>query len=338
MPRLLFAAAALCALAWSGAAQAGTFSLTGEDLSYIAPPGETNRVFLILEEKPTRGFRLIDTGAVVTAGADCSSLGPNEAFCPTPNFVDHVLVSVDDEGDYVNTGAAANSVTRLEGGDGNDTLNSGFNLSATLDGGPGADVMSGELATVDYSSRTNPLTVTMGDGGVANDGEAGENDLISDDISEVLGGSGADTFTLTGVDGRVYGGAGADHISAIGLDFCGLNGGPGNDLIEADQGFCSLGGGSGNDTLIGGADDQLMGGGDGNDVVRGGPGPDSISGDDGADELIGGTGHDHVRGGSGNDTFRMKDGVDDFIDGNHGTDRAHVDKGLDELHDIEQLF
>ena len=32
------------------------------------------------------------------------------------------------------------------------------------------------------------------------------------------------------------------------------------------------------------------------------------------------------------------DGVADFLDGNHGTDRAHVDQGLDELHDIEQLF
>ena len=338
MRRVLLVAAALGALIWAGAAQAGTFALTGEDLTYVAPSGETNRVFLIREEKPVPGFRLIDTGAAVTAGAGCSSVGPNEAFCPTPNSVDEVLVSVDDEDDYVNTSASPSSLTRLEGGEGNDALYSGSNGSATLDGGPGADVMSGELATVDYSSRTNPLTVTMGDGGVANDGEADEMDLISDDVAEVLGGSGADTFTLTGIGGRVLAGPGADHISAIGLEHCGLSGGPGNDVIEADAGFCSMGGASGNDTLIGGVGTQLMGGGDGKDVLRGGPGDDSLAGDDNDDEIVGGKGPDHARGGSGNDTFRMKDGRDDFIDGNQGTDRAHVDQGLDELRDIEQLF
>jgi hypothetical protein len=135
MRRVLFIAATLGALTWAGAAQAGTFALTGEDLSYVAPSGETNRVFLIHEEKPVRGFRLIDTGAPVTAGAGCSSVGPNEAFCPTPDFVHHILVSLDDEDDYVNTSASSSSLTRLEGGDGNDALYSGFNSSATLDEG-----------------------------------------------------------------------------------------------------------------------------------------------------------------------------------------------------------
>ena len=293
--------------------------------------------FLISEERPVRGFRVIDTGAAVTAGAGCTSVGPNEAFCAIPDFPDHVLVSVDDMDDYVNTSAARPGETRLEGGAGNDALYSGQDFGAVLDGGPGADVFSGEGAVVDYSSRTNPLTVTMGDG-TANDGEPGEMDLIGDDVAEVIGGSGADTFTLTGFDGRVDAGYGNDHITAIGLSFCGLGGGPGNDVIEADNGFCSMGGGGGNDTLIGGEDVQLMSGGEGDDVLRGGPGGDSLAGDRGADELIGGTGHDHSRGGSGDDTFRMKDGVDDFVDGNQGTDRAHVDKGLDELHDIEHLF
>ena len=329
-------AAVLCALAWAGAAQAGTFSFDGTDVSYSAPSGETNRIFLISEERPVRGFRVIDSGAAVTAGAGCTSVGPHEAFCAIPNFPDHVLVSVDDMNDYVNTSAAVPGETRLEGGDGNDALYTGQDFAAVMDGGAGADVFEGELATVDYSSRTNPLTVTKGDG-LANDGEAGENDLIGH-VDTVIGGAGADTFTLTGFDGTVLAGGGNDHISAVGLSFCGLGGGPGNDVIEADDGFCSMGGGGGNDTLIGGDDDQLMSGGEGDDVLRGGPGRDSLAGDRGADELIGGKGHDHARGGSGDDTFRMKDGVDDFIDGNQGADRAHVDKGLDELHDIEQLF
>jgi len=338
MRRALFIAAALGALTWAGAAQAGTFALTGADLSYVAPSGETNRVFLIHEEKPVRGFRLIDAGAPVTAGASCSSLGPNEAFCPTPDSVDHVLVSVDDEDDYVNT-SASSSVTRLEGGDGNDALYSGFNSSATLEGGLGADVLSGEGATADYSARTNPLTVTMGDG-LANDGESGEHDLIANDVRGVLGGSGADTYTLTGTDALrlVDAGAGIDHLVAIGSNNCGLFGGPGNDQIEADHSHCGLSGGGDNDTIVGGDGRQFLDGGEGNDLLRAGPGPDSIAGEGGADEIVGGTGRDHMRGGSGDDTFRTKDGAEDFIDGNQGIDRAHADKGLDELHDIEQLF
>jgi Ca2+-binding RTX toxin-like protein len=338
MRRLLFSLTALCALAWAGAAQAGTFALTGEDLSYVAPSGETNRVFLIHEEKPVRGFRLIDTGAPVTAGASCSSVGPNEAFCPTPDSVDHVLVSVDDGDDYVNTSASSSSLTRLEGGNGNDALYPGSNSSATLDGGPGADVLSGEGATVDYSARTNPLTVTLGDG-LANDGEAGENDLIANNVRSVLGGSGADTYTLTGSDALrlVDAGAGIDHLVAIGSN-CGLFGGPGNDQIEADHSHCGLRGGGDNDTIVGGDGRQFLDGGEGNDVLRAGPGRDIIAGERGADEIIGGKGRDHARGGSGDDTFRMKDGLDDFIDGNQGIDRARVDKVLDELHDIEHLF
>ena len=56
-------AAGLCALAWAGAAQAGDVSSAGDDLSYVAPSGETNRVFLVSEERPVRGFRVIDSGA-----------------------------------------------------------------------------------------------------------------------------------------------------------------------------------------------------------------------------------------------------------------------------------
>lgn len=337
MRRSLVLAAALCALAWAGAAQAGTASISGNEVDYAAPSGEANRVFVVFEESPVRGARFIDTGAPVTAGAGCTSVGANEAFCATPDFPNQILVTTDDMDDYVNSAAATVTNVRLEGGAGSDTLYSGHNFNADQDGGPGADTMSGEGATVDYSARTNPLTVSLGDG-LANDGEAGENDLIGNDVSEVLGGSGNDTFTATGSSARVAGGPGADHITATGLAFCGLDGGKGNDRIETDGGFCTLGGASGNDVLVGGVDAQLMSGGDGSDVLKGGPGRDSLAGDGGDDELIGGKGRDHMRGGSDDDTFRARDGVSDFIDGNHGTDRAHVDQGLDEIHDIEQLF
>ena len=100
--------------------------------------------------------------------------------------------------DYVGTGAAS-LPQRIEGGDGNDTLDSGFQFGAVLDGGPGADVFQTSGGTVDYSSRTNPLTITVGDD-LPNDGEAGENDFVPDGVAMIFAGDGADTISLD--DGR----------------------------------------------------------------------------------------------------------------------------------------
>ena len=63
-----------------------------------------------------------------------------------------------------------------------------------------------------------------------------------------------------------------------------------------------------------------------------------MTGGGGADELIGGQAKDTMIGGGGNDTFRAKDGFRDVLRGNSGTDRAHIDQGLDELNSIERLF
>ena len=150
----------------------------------------------------------------MTAGAGCASVGANEAFCTIPDFPDHVFVSVDDMNDYVNTSAALPGETRLEGGVGNDSLYAGED-SAVLDGGAGQT--SSKASSRRWTTRrgTNPLTVTIGDG-LANDAEAGENDLIGQ-VAAVIGGSGADTFTLTALDGRLYGEHGNDHITTNGL-------------------------------------------------------------------------------------------------------------------------
>jgi hypothetical protein len=84
MRLLLVTVAALCALAWAGAAQAGTVSVSGDDVTLAAAASEVNRVVVAFEEDPVRGVRVVDLGAPLTAGAGCSSVGANEAFCPTP--------------------------------------------------------------------------------------------------------------------------------------------------------------------------------------------------------------------------------------------------------------
>jgi len=329
-------AAVFGALAWAGAAQAGTVSVTGDDVNFVAGASEVNRVVVAFEEDSVRGVRVVDIGASLTAGAGCSSAGSNEAFCPTPN-VGKILLTLDDEDDWANTaGVPDGHDVRLEGGDGNDTLNSGANRNAVQDGGPGADYFSGEGATVDYSARTEPLTVTTWDG-VANDGEAGEGDN-ADDVNGILGGHAADSVTVNKSFMFVSGGAGNDELIDYSDAGTVLVGGPGRDVLKS-IGFQDSGlhGGDGNDTLIGGNGSQFFDGGKGNDLLRGGSGRDLMLGGSGADELIAGTARDTLRGGTGNDTLRSKDAFKDLVYGNRGTDRAHVD-GRDILAGIEELF
>jgi Ca2+-binding RTX toxin-like protein len=336
MRLLSLTAAALCALAWAGVAQAGTVSVSGDDVTFVAAPSEVNRVVVALEEDPVRGVRVVDIGAALSAGDGCNSAGSNEAFCPTPN-VGKILLTLDDEDDWANTaGVPDGHDVRLEGGEGADTLDSGENRNAVQDGGPGADSLSGEGATVDYSVRTNPLTVTAWDG-LPNDGEAGEGDNV-DRVHGVLGGHAADSVTVNKSFMFVSGGAGNDEL----IDFSDagtvLVGGPGSDVLKS-LGFqdSRLHGGDGNDTLIGGNGAQFFDGGRGNDLLRGGPGRDLMLGGSGADELIAGTARDTLRGGTGNDTLRSKDAFKDVVNGDQGTDRAHVD-GRDILAGIEELF
>ena len=338
MRKLVSCAIAVLALGTAGVAQAGSLSFADGVVTYAAGASEGNRVVVALEEQPVRGVRVADVGAPVTAGAGCTSVGPNEGFCATPDLPDDIVVTLDDQNDYVNTSAVNALPIRLEGGEGNDDLNSGQNQFAVQDGGPGADMFSGEGATVDYSSRTNPVTVSISDN-VANDGETGENDLVTSDVQGILGGHGADTVTLNQeFDTFVSGGPGNDELVDNGGEFNELSGGPGDDFLQTYTVDSTLRGGDGDDTLIGGNGDQDLYGGDGADLLRGGTKPDFLSGGRGADELIGGTGRDQIRGGSGNDTFRARDGEADSLNGDRGTDRAHVDTGLDHLSNIERVF
>jgi Ca2+-binding RTX toxin-like protein len=135
---------------------------------------------------------------------------------------------------------------RLDGGDGDDVLRGGDGADV-LDGALGADVLrgGGGLDTVLYTTRTAPVSVTLG---VTNgdDGETAEGDTVGSDIEIVRGGAGDDTLVGGLGPEELYGRAGDDT----------LNGGPGSgDLLD---------GGDGADTLIDrdGLIDRLVCGGD----------------------------------------------------------------------------
>ncbi len=132
------------------------------------------------------------------------------------------------EGDTINAGDGNDTVA---GGDGNDYLTGGAGAD-DLGGGGGFDEAS-------YAGATAPLTLSIGDG--PNDGAAGENDDIRDDVEALAGGSGNDVLTGTAGPNRLIayggqdvlrGGAGPDEL--IGWDDEDeLDAGPGPDRVQA---------------------------------------------------------------------------------------------------------
>ncbi|MDP9402359.1 MAG: fibronectin type III domain-containing protein [Actinomycetota bacterium] len=209
----------------------------------------------------------------------------------------------------------------LTGGAGSDTENGGAgedeleqenqaNGGDTLIGGPGSD-------TVDYSGRTNAVTVHASDNN-ANDGEAAEGDNVGrefHDIENITGGKGNDSLTGTGAANVISGGAGDDTESGLGGDDTftegttangsdSLNGGDGTgDLVDYSTRSTSL-----VVTIDGTSGDGELGENDNVAVdvenLNGGSGNDTITGSSSANTLTGNAGTDTLNGGTGDDTFK----------------------------------
>jgi len=230
----------------------------------------------------------------------------------------------------------------LDGGDGDDTLDGGSG-DDTIDAGTastcvggcwdwidegtsdnGSDVFLATLgtATVDYSGRTNPVTVTIG-AGLTNDGESGEKDDVQATIYEVIGGAGDDTLTADAAGSALAGGPGADE----------LNSGAGTDVLDysTDTAGVSVDLSTDSDATIVGVQPTVSGGDAEGDVVSagfediwGGDGNDTLIGDDAVNGIDGGAGNDAITGGLGADILTGWTGDDTF-------DEGAVTSGLDTI-------
>lgn len=342
MRGLVTAAAIAAAFGGADVAQAGTVTLTNGVMAFEAAPGEANRVFVI---RDLSGMRLFDLGVPVTAGGGCTQVNASEAFCASDDLtLLEIDVAADDENDYVDLQPAGSFLSsKLDGGDGDDTLYGGFAFAGNVfDGGSGADTFGGDGdGTVDYSERTNPVTVTVGDE-LANDGEAGEGDFVPAGIRQVYGGHAADTLIAMNAPnvGAAYlnGGEGDDHLSALQQGWTAiLDGNAGDDVLRTVGPDGTIFGGSGDDVLIGAHNGQALWGQSGEDTLRGRGGRDFLKGGAGADTLNGGRGKDTLLGNDGNDTFVARDGKPDYLDGRGGTDKARAD-AFDHVVRIEEAF
>ncbi|WNJ98133.1 LamG-like jellyroll fold domain-containing protein [Thalassospiraceae bacterium LMO-JJ14] len=180
--------------------------------------------------------------------------------------------------------------------------------SETLEGGSGADTISGNGGHDQLYGASGDDILNGGDGNDSLFGEAG------DDVMD--------------------GGTGHDYMS----------GGAGNDTLSAGDGDDTLDGGAGNDDMFGGSGHDVMLGGDGNDNLVAGDGDDRLYGGEGDDNLDGGSGHDRLYGGDGNDVISggygndtIEGGLgDDVLTGGTGQDRFEMDaqSGHDIIQDI----
>lgn len=248
------------------------------------------------------------------------------------------------EGDDVILGGEAGAF--LLGGPGSDLLRS--SVPSVLDGGPGADTLDAEgtFDTVLYSDRFRRVLVSLN--GRRDDGEKGENDLVTG-AEKIVTGSGADVIIGNSRENLIQAGAGNDVVYAGGGNdrvygdsvACGAfdSGGPGGaDRIHGQSGRDSLFGCGGNDAIYGGAGSDFIAGKDGADRLLGLARADRIVGGRGRDTIVGGRGADDLRGQEGNDIFYARDGRADKVLGWTGRDRARTDRGLDRLSSIERLF
>jgi Ca2+-binding RTX toxin-like protein len=128
---------------------------------------------------------------------------------------------------------------RLVGGPGNDSL-FGLDGNDSIDGGTGTDSLSGGAGVdlADYSKRTENLKLDLD--GIADDGAAGEKDMLLADFENLTGGSGSDWIVGNGSNNVIHGGAGNDT----------LEGSSGNDSLFGEAGIDKLYGQSGDDTLF----------------------------------------------------------------------------------------
>lgn len=242
-------------------------------ISVSADPGKTNNITItpVDPAQPSGAVIIRDSGDVLKKGTNCEVSG-NGIRCN--GFVQYIQINLGDKDDFVTN--LSTIPIRVTGGDGNDIVNGGAGDSRftggpgddTLNGGKGNDILVAEILAdgkdtligrggvdgVDYTSRINPLTVSLD--GVANDGLTGENDNIAADVENILGGKVGDTLTGNDLDNQINAGNGDDTINAKGGKDT-VNGGAGSDTLAdpADNAVDTLNGGADVDTCTGGAED-----------------------------------------------------------------------------------
>jgi Ca2+-binding RTX toxin-like protein len=228
-------------------------------------------------------------------------------------------------GDHLSNLAGMDAL--LEGGDGDDTLSA--SSGGRLIGGKGNDRFEagpGSRTTVSYEERgsTEPVQARIPEAdatGVQPNGGPGENDTISPNVANLVGGQGADRLTGNRESNRLDGGPGFDVLDGgLGSDV--IFGNEDNDVVLYDgrsrgvtvdlsrTGRVNGEPGEGDEIE---SDVEIVAGTPFNDVITGSERNEDLYGQAGNDRLNGGKGHDGLFGGPGADTIFTRDATEDRI-------------------------
>ena len=278
---------------------------------------------------------------------------------------DTVAVVLGGNGNDSLSAAGSTRAHTLKGGPGNDTLTGGSGNDILLGGDgvlqvDGDDVFIGNMATVDYSGRTTPLTVTMnaaGAGGAdANDGDPASTRHVQTATAAAAGATiVASTNTVTGLAQMNAGSVGRRLIiagSASGHDdgsyrivsvpsatsvVLNATDTAANAMWADDNAaawtFAEDAGPEKDEVrcrfIVGSATAANTITGDANDNrITGGSAADTLVGGAGADTLLGQSGADTLYGGAGDDTLVGGPGNDTLVGGD-GNDVLEGDDGTD---------
>ena len=257
----------VAALAAPASASAATLDVRDGVLRYAGAPGKQTRLQLDqsgpTEVRVTRQSNYGDTDPIAPGAACVPGVNPDVYLCAG---VTAVHVELGDQLDGVGAYGLTSISARLEGGAGDDYL-SGGRASDVLRGGDGADYLyaadggndvdagAGDdeifsdtgtdvlrggdgFDSVEFSRTEDPApTFSITLDGAANDGVAGENDLVASDIEDVKAGT-------------------ADYAENPGT--VSVSGDAATNVLRVDYGHGVISGGDGNDLVTGGPHDDLI--------------------------------------------------------------------------------
>lgn len=294
------------------------YARVGYEFTITDPEGVADAVRI--EAIGADAIRISDPGVAITADPLCAPQSDGAVVCRQPHPDLPVTLSATGT---IDLGAGNDSVVlspvytwprpwHVSGGDGDDAIRAAASSSNDLKvdwvGGPGADSADGSAVTVDYTDRTTPVHVTVGQG--ADDGADGEGDTVGGEVFAVLGSAGNDVIRRTGAEMTLTGSVGRML----------LDGGLGDDTVSTDRYGSILRGGPEYTRLQGVTD---------NNTLRGGPEADELQGGFGTDDMDGGAGDDFlvsngrgpVQGGAGDDRMMSAPGsAAQVLDGGPGFD------------------
>jgi len=252
--------------------------------TYTTSAGTTDEVAAVdLQTDTTGDLSTTASGGVIVTSTPEGGPGPTNTFV-AQNATGHTYMVNDGTLTDQTTRTVVNSGTIPITGIFSTTQNDSITVNATdtgtywLDGGSGADTLTGGAGTTVF--LINPQTVVHGGSGFniayVNSAQPANIDLKTDNLQEVIGGSGGGVFNASGANWNVFIQAtSGSNIIIGGTAVDALSGGSGDDIIEGGPGGSVIHAGTGNDVIYGGsgtnAQDQPN-----SDIIYAGPGQDTV--------------------------------------------------------------